>query len=55
VKIPDASPVPSGSGRLSWDELAERTDATRERLERLEPVTFRGVSQGVIVFEAVRA
>jgi hypothetical protein len=35
VKVPDAFPVPPGSWRLSWDELGERTDATRERLQRL--------------------
>ena len=35
MKVPDAFPVPPGSWRLSWDELAERTDATRERLQRL--------------------
>jgi adenylate cyclase len=30
-----ASPDPPAGWRLSWEELAERTDATRERLERL--------------------
>ncbi len=30
-----ASPEPSGSRRLSWNELAERTGETHERLERL--------------------
>jgi adenylate cyclase len=35
VKVSDASTLPPGSWRLSWEELAERTDATRERLERL--------------------
>ena len=30
-----ASPEPSETRRLSWDELAERTGATHERLERL--------------------
>ena len=30
-----ASPEPPGSWRLSWDELAERTGAPLERLERL--------------------
>jgi adenylate cyclase len=35
VTGPDASRVPPGSWRLSWDELANRTGATRERLERL--------------------
>ena len=29
------SPEPPASWRLSWDELAERTGATLERLERL--------------------
>jgi adenylate cyclase len=29
------SPEPPGSWRLSWDQLAERTGVTRERLERL--------------------
>jgi len=35
VRVPDTSPVPAGSWRLSWDQLAERTNATQERLERL--------------------
>jgi hypothetical protein len=35
VNVPDAFPVPPGSWRLSWDEPAERTDATCERLQRL--------------------
>jgi class 3 adenylate cyclase len=33
VKVPDA--LPPGSWRVSWDEVAGRTDATRERLQRL--------------------
>jgi len=32
---PHPSPEPTGSWRLSWDELAERTGATLESLERL--------------------
>jgi hypothetical protein len=35
VKVSGASTLPPGSWRLTWEELAERTDATRERLERL--------------------
>jgi adenylate cyclase len=35
VTTAQPSPEPPGSWRLSWDQLAERTGATRERLERL--------------------
>ena len=35
------SPEPPGSWRLSWDELAKRTRATRERLERLVELGIR--------------
>jgi hypothetical protein len=50
----DPTPVRK-SRRLSLQELVERAGASVLRFRRVRPVSFKGVSRDVVVYEAVRS